>query len=102
MLPSPLPPTQESSILHWNQDVHKLRPGYYLARDDDTRQLLWVLRGTHDLHDLLTDLAGVATPLPGPEGGAGHWGMWQAAAWLLEEPLDRCGGALPSGQKQEG
>lgn len=48
--------------------------------------------GTHDLHDLLTDLCGVATPLPSPAypaGSAAHWGMWRAACWLLDNHWTR-------------
>lgn len=36
---------------------------------------------------MLTDLCGVATPLPAdtydPDSAA-HWGMWRAACWLLD------------------
>ena len=79
---------QADNILYWNKEVHKLQPGFFIVKDPATKQLLWVLRGTHDLHDLLTDLCGIATALPNGRGYA-HWGMWQATAWLLENHLDR-------------
>ena len=51
-----------------------LRPrpaqAFFIAKDDATKKVLWVLRGTHDVHDILTDLCGIATPIP---GGAAHW-----------------------------
>lgn len=78
---------KESDILFFFTQVHKLQPGFYIAVDNEEQKLLWVIRGTHDIHDLLTDLCGVAIPLPStsyPPGSAAHWGMWKAAGWLLD------------------
>jgi hypothetical protein len=81
-------PEQESDILFFYTQVHKLQPGFYIAVNHEAKTLMWVIRGTHDIHDLLTDLCGVATPIP---GGAAHWGMWRAAGWLLDNHWDRWG-----------
>lgn len=72
---------QETDILYFHTQVHKLQPGFYVAVSHEDKTLMWVIRGTHDIHDILTDLCGVATPIP---GGAAHWGMWRAAGWLLD------------------
>ncbi|WIA15373.1 hypothetical protein OEZ85_002036 [Tetradesmus obliquus] len=82
---------QESDILFFYTQVHKLQPGFYIAVNHEAKTLMWVIRGTHDIHDLLTDLCGVATPIP---GGAAHWGMWRAAGWLLDNHWDRVLGYL--------
>uniref|UniRef100_A0A383VYZ4 Fungal lipase-type domain-containing protein n=1 Tax=Tetradesmus obliquus TaxID=3088 RepID=A0A383VYZ4_TETOB len=82
---------QESDILFFYTQVHKLQPGFYIAVNHEAKTLMWVIRGTHDIHDLLTDLCGVATPI---NGGAAHWGMWRAAGWLLENHWDRVLGYL--------
>jgi hypothetical protein len=45
--------------------------GFYIARDPHAKKILWVIRGASDINEVLADLAGNATPLPG--GGYGHW-----------------------------
>jgi hypothetical protein len=58
------------------------------VRPQSPLQVLWVLRGTHDVHDILTDLCGKATPI---EGGFAHWGMFESSKWLLDNHLSRWG-----------
>ncbi|KAI8477317.1 MAG: hypothetical protein J3K34DRAFT_108965 [Monoraphidium minutum] len=77
---------KEEDIIFRNDEVHKLQPAFFIARDPARKKIMWVLRGTHDIHDILTDLCGIATPMPG--GGYAHWGMWQSALWLLDSHLD--------------
>jgi hypothetical protein len=39
---------QESDILFFYTQVHKLQPGFYIAVDHQEQKLLWVIRGEHD------------------------------------------------------
>lgn len=36
---------QESDILFFYTQVHKLQPGFYIAVDHQEQKLLWVIRG---------------------------------------------------------
>jgi len=42
------------------------------------------IRGTKNISDVITDIAGGSTPL---DGGRVHWGMLQAARALLREEM---------------
>jgi hypothetical protein len=40
--------TQESDILFFYTQVHKLQPGFFIAVDREQQKLMWVIRGeTH-------------------------------------------------------
>ena len=67
---------------------HKLQPAFFVALDRANQKVLWVVRGTHDVHDLLTDLCGASTPLPDGSGHA-HFGIWRSTQWLLNTHLHR-------------
>lgn len=82
----------EKDILYHSRDASRLMPGFYIARDPHAKKILWVIRGASDINEVLADLAGNATPLPG--GGYGHWAMWQAALALMDAHLGRVLDAL--------
>ncbi len=48
------------------------------------RRVIWAVRGTRNMHDVLTNAAGASLPVP---GGHVHWGMHSAAHALLAEAL---------------
>ena len=40
-----LVPLQESDILFFFTQVHKLQPGFFIAVDREAQKLMWVIRG---------------------------------------------------------
>lgn len=52
------------------KQVHKLQPGFYLALDRAAKQVLWVVRGTHDL--VRTCKRRSASLLPAPQPLVSH------------------------------
>ena len=55
-----------------------------LIKDSEAKLIRVIVRGTNDLNDVLTDMAGNAVPI---DGGSAHEGMLQAANWLLDETV---------------
>lgn len=53
---------QESAVLASQLYALTLRPAYSLVRDDASRSLVLVLRGTHSLRDTLTCLTAATQP----------------------------------------
>lgn len=72
------------TVLHMSVETAKFRPAYMLIKDTEAKLIRVVVRGTNDLNDVLTDMAGVNVPM---EGGTAHEGMLQAANWLLDETV---------------
>jgi hypothetical protein len=71
----------EESVVHVCDQTAKFQPAFFIAKDGDARLVRVVVRGTSDMHDVLTDMAGKWVPL---QDGFAHEGMLQAAEWLLE------------------
>eukprot|EP00879_Flechtneria_rotunda_P019301 GHRR01020271.1.p1 GENE.GHRR01020271.1~~GHRR01020271.1.p1 ORF type:complete len:336 (+),score=134.59 GHRR01020271.1:75-1082(+) len=53
-----------------------LRPAYFLAVDHAQELIIWAIRGTKNVSDVITDISGSSTPL---DGGRVHWGMLHAS-----------------------
>jgi len=81
-------------------------PGYFLALDHASRQVLLVIRGSSAWHDALTDLACSFTRhVSGSFGSKGHAegscheGMLKSAQWFarqLREPILRAKSRTPA------
>ena len=71
-------------VLHMYVETAKFQPAFMLIKDSEAKLIRVVVRGTNDLNDVLTDMAGNSVPI---EGGNAHEGMLQAANWLLDETV---------------
>lgn len=60
----------------------RFQPAHYIAVDEAARLVRVVVRGTTDVHDVLTDLAGHCVAY-GDSGHKVHAGFLQAGEWLL-------------------
>lgn len=66
-------------------DANALRPAYLIAVDDIMEEVVFCVRGTCNMLDILTDLCAAPTPYC---GGYAHWGMLHAAEWLAANELE--------------
>eukprot|EP00898_Chlorokybus_atmophyticus_P005178 jgi/Chlat1/5661/Chrsp37S05467 len=78
-------------VLKFHTQADLLRPAYYVAIDDQRRNIVLCVRGTSSVQDLLTDLASSAEEVRKNQNGDGaeceyaHLGMMEAARWLLRQ-----------------
>ncbi|KAL6765985.1 Alpha/Beta hydrolase protein [Haematococcus lacustris] len=73
------------NMVAWQPESSYLRPGYWLGVDHCQRQVVWAVRGTRFLADLITDLTSAHPYMQGHT----HWGMQHAARWLLHREQAR-------------
>jgi len=89
-----------SDILAQAPTAGLVRPAYALLRDAGLRRIVLVVRGTHSLRDVLTNLSSAERPhhLLGEDGavvtGYAHHGMLVAARWLTRTLGPSLEGAL--------
>lgn len=73
-----------SDILHIHEAAARFKPAFFVMKDTEASLFRVVVRGTNDLNDILTDIAGHWEPI---EGGHAHSGILQSAEWLLEQTV---------------
>lgn len=73
-----------SDILHVHEATARFRPAFFVMKDTEASLFRVVVRGTNDLNDILTDIAGHWEPI---KGGHAHSGILQSAEWLLEQTV---------------
>jgi hypothetical protein len=69
--------------MHQSVELKRFCPAYFVAVDAQDRAVRVVVRGTLDLNDVFTDLAGHWQPFAG--NGHVHEGFLRAAQWLLDD-----------------
>lgn len=68
-------------ILHSSWESKPALPVHFLVRDARTRSLIWGIRGSFSVHDVITDLVAVNVPFL---GGVAHKGLLLCVENLME------------------
>lgn len=78
---------QERNILKFIKDSSLLRPGYYIGIDRRNKLVIFGIRGTHNIYDLITDIVTSSNNEVSFEGFMTHFGTAEAARWFLHHEL---------------
>ncbi|KAG6525964.1 hypothetical protein ZIOFF_015937 [Zingiber officinale] len=78
---------QERNILKFIKDSSLLRPGYYIGIDRRNKLVIFGIRGTHNIYDLITDIITSSNNEVSFEGFTTHFGTAEAARWFLHHEL---------------
>ncbi|WOL13282.1 hypothetical protein Cni_G22051 [Canna indica] len=78
---------QERNILKFIKDSSLLRPGYYIGIDTRNKLIIFGIRGTHNVYDLITDIVTSSNIEVSLEGFSTHFGTAEAARWYLHHEL---------------
>lgn len=75
---------RESNIVKFVGEASVLRPAYYIGIDTRYKLVVMGIRGTHSVHDIITDLASEGEQSSTFEGLSAHFGSAEAAHWFLK------------------
>lgn len=78
---------QECNVVKFEDTSNVMRPGYYIAIDSRHKLVVLCIRGTHTVHDIVTDLASNSTSASTLDGESVHYGSAEAARWFMEHEL---------------
>jgi len=78
---------QESKVVKFEDKSNVMRPGYYIAIDPRHKLVILCIRGTHTVHDIVTDLASNGEGASTLDGESVHYGSVEAARWFMEHEL---------------
>ncbi|CAA6655504.1 unnamed protein product [Spirodela intermedia] len=78
---------RETNILKFVKDSSVMRPGYYIGIDVRNKLVIFGIRGTHTVYDLITDLITSSDQKVALEGFSTHFGTAEAARWFLHHEL---------------
>uniref|UniRef100_A0A7I4CAW7 Fungal lipase-type domain-containing protein n=1 Tax=Physcomitrium patens TaxID=3218 RepID=A0A7I4CAW7_PHYPA len=78
---------QESKVVKFEDTSNVMRPGYYIAVDHRHKLVILCIRGTHTVHDIITDLASNSGGASNLDGENVHYGSVEAARWFMEHEL---------------
>lgn len=78
---------RETNVLKFVRDSSVMRPGYYIAIDVRNKLVIFGIRGTHTVYDLITDLITSSDQKVALEGFSTHFGTAEAARWFLHHEL---------------
>lgn len=80
---------REKNIVKFIKDSSVMRPGYYVGVDTRNSLVVLGIRGTHNVHDIVTDLVTLSDDRKvSVEGFSTHFGTAEAARWFLHHELD--------------
>ncbi|XP_075100795.1 uncharacterized protein LOC142176634 isoform X2 [Nicotiana tabacum] len=79
---------RESNVIKFIKSSDVLRPGYYMGIDHRKKLVILVIRGTHTVYDLITDIISSSDEEITFEGYSTHFGTAEAARWFLNYELD--------------
>lgn len=79
---------RESNVFKFIKSSDVLRPGYYMGIDHRKKLVILVIRGTHTVYDLITDIISSSDEEITFEGYSTHFGTAEAARWFLNYELD--------------
>lgn len=85
---------QESNVVKFEDKSSVMRPGYYIAIDKRHKLVVLCIRGTHTIHDIITDLASHSEDAATLEGESVHYGSVEAARWFVQNELATLKGCL--------
>lgn len=78
---------RENNILKFVKDSSVMRPGYYVGVDHRRKLVVFGIRGTHTIYDLITDIVSSSDDEVTFEGYSTHFGTAEAARWFLNHEL---------------
>ncbi|XVE72968.1 hypothetical protein DITRI_Ditri11bG0080200 [Diplodiscus trichospermus] len=78
---------RESNVLKFVKDSSVMRPGYYIGIDPRKRLVIFGIRGTHTVYDLITDIVSSSVGEVTFEGYSTHFGTAEAARWFLNHEI---------------
>ncbi|KAK1428403.1 hypothetical protein QVD17_17236 [Tagetes erecta] len=78
---------RESNIVKFVKNSSLLRPGYYIGVDTRHKLVIFGIRGTHTVTDLITDIVSSSDIEVNFEGYTTHFGTAEAARWFLTHEL---------------
>lgn len=74
---------REKNIVKFVKESSVLKPGYYIGTDVRNKLVIFCIRGTHTIFDLMTDLIITGHEEITPKGYHTHFGTTEAARWFL-------------------
>ncbi|KAI7729376.1 hypothetical protein M8C21_018637 [Ambrosia artemisiifolia] len=78
---------RESNVVKFVKDSSMLRPGYYIGIDTRNKLVIFGIRGTHTVSDLITDIVSSSDSEVNFEGYSTHFGTAEAARWFLTHEI---------------
>lgn len=78
---------RECNILKFVGDSSVMRPGYYIGVDTRKKLVIFGIRGTHTLSDLITDIVTSSDGEVTFEGYVTHFGTAESARWFLDHEM---------------
>ena len=73
----------ESNVLKFVKSSSMMRPGYYIGVDPRKKLVIFGIRGTYTVYDLITDIVLSGDGEVTFEGYSTHFGTAEAARWFL-------------------
>ncbi|KAH6807160.1 alpha/beta-Hydrolases superfamily protein [Perilla frutescens var. frutescens] len=74
---------REKNVVKFVKNSSVLRPGYYIGIDKREKLVIFGIRGTHTVYDLITDMITTGHEEITFEGYSSHFGTAEAARWFL-------------------
>ncbi|KAI3676456.1 hypothetical protein L1987_86065 [Smallanthus sonchifolius] len=78
---------RESNVVKYVKNSSMLRPGYYIGVDIRNKLVIFGIRGTHTVSDLITDIVSSSHEEVNFEGYSTHFGTAEAARWFLTHEI---------------
>lgn len=78
---------REKNVLKFVRSSNVLRPGYYIGVDPRNKLVIFGIRGTHTVSDLITDIVSSSHEEVISDGFSTHFGTAEAARWFLSHEL---------------
>lgn len=79
---------RESNILKFVSNSNVMRPGYYIGVDTRNKLVVLGIRGTHTVHDIVTDMVSLSNQEVSFDGFQVHFGTVEAARWFFCHELE--------------
>lgn len=79
---------RESNVLKFVKSSSLMRPGYYIGVDTHRKLVIFGIRGTQSVYDLITDVVSLSDEEVTFEGYSTHFGTAEAARWFLRHELE--------------
>lgn len=78
---------REGNVLKFVKESNVLRPGYYLGVDKRRKLVIFGIRGTHTVYDIITSIASLSNEEITREGYSAHFGIAESAQWFLTHEM---------------
>ncbi|KAK7345792.1 hypothetical protein VNO77_16403 [Canavalia gladiata] len=79
---------RESNVVKFVKNSSVMRPAYYIGIDPRKKVVIWGIRGTHTLFDLITDIVSSSDGDVTFEGYSTHFGTAESARWFLHHEIE--------------